>query len=80
MFFYTYILKCVDGKLYIGSTENLDRRLSEHQSGHVISTSNRRPLNLVYYEACLSKKTAGERERYFKTGYGREFLRKRLKD
>lgn len=78
MFHYTYVLKCSDGKLYIGSTSDLKRRLHEHASGGVRTTRVRLPIDLVYYEACLSKERAGERERYFKTGYGRAFLKKRL--
>ena len=77
-FFYTYVLKCSDGKLYIGSSSDLKRRISEHLLGGVHSTKNRRPITLLYYEACRSKKLAEKRERYFKTGFGRAFLHKRL--
>jgi len=39
-----------DGKRYIGSTNDLDRRLDEHNNGKVFSTKNRRPLKLNYYQ------------------------------
>ncbi len=78
MFHHTYALLCFDGKLYIGYTDNLMRRLKEHKSGKVHTTLRRLPVELVYYEACLTKTKAMERERYFKTGYGRGFLSKRL--
>jgi putative endonuclease len=48
---YTYILQCADGTYYTGSTKNLDRRLSEHQSGEGANyTRKRLPVELVYYE------------------------------
>ena len=77
--YYTYVLKSnKDNKLYIGYTENLKKRFEEHGVGKVDATRNRRPLILVYYEACLSKKNALKREKYFKTGFGRKFLKDRV--
>jgi len=79
MFFFTYVLRGKkDGRLYIGSTSNLEARIKLHNQGGVKSTKNRRPLELVYYEACLSKQKAERREKYFKTGYGRGFLKNRM--
>lgn len=78
-FYYTYVLKSKkDGKLYIGSTSDLITRLKAHNSGDVESTKSRRPLELVYYEACLDKNKAAKREKYFKTGFGHKFLYDRL--
>jgi len=58
-----YILKSrEDGKLYIGYTDNLKKRLKEHNLGLVRSTKTRRPLYLVYYEAYASKQDAMQRE------------------
>jgi putative endonuclease len=77
--FYTYVLKStLDDKCYIGFTENLKRRFEEHNTGQVQSTAKRRPLKLIYYEACLSKDKAIKREKYFKTGFGRRFLKNRI--
>jgi len=76
--FYTYVLKSKkDSKLYIGHTNNLRKRLEEHSKGFVRSTEIRRPLDLVYYEACLDEYKAIKREKYFKTGFGRRFLKNR---
>lgn len=75
---YTYVLHCSDGKFYIGSTVDLKKRISEHERGLVRSTSGRLPVKLVYYEACLNLKRARKREKYFKTGFGRRFLRSRI--
>jgi len=78
--FYTYILQSQkDGKNYIGFTKNLKLRFEQHQKGLVESTKNRRPLKLIYYEACLIQGDATKREKYFKTHYGKMFLKKRLK-
>lgn len=65
--------------LYKGYTDNLERRLKEHKKGLVEATKNKRPLKLVYYEAYQNKKDAVARERFFKTGWGRNYLRKILK-
>ena len=77
--FYTYVLKSKkDNKLYIGYTNNLKRRIEEHNSGLVKSTAYRIPLELIYYEACVNKYKAIKREKYFKTGFGRRFLNNRI--
>jgi putative endonuclease len=77
--FYTYVLLSEQDKsFYIGFTEGLEKRLIEHQKGLVASTAHRRPLRLIYYEACLNSNDAIKREKYFKTGFGRRFLRNRL--
>ncbi|MBU0708810.1 GIY-YIG nuclease family protein [Patescibacteria group bacterium] len=77
--YYTYVLQSLkDNNLYIGFTDNLDQRLSEHNNGRVTATKSRRPLKLVYYEACLNKRKALLREKYFKTGFGRRYLKSRI--
>lgn len=77
--FYTYVLKSSkDEKLYIGFTNNLKRRFFEHNQGNIKATKNRRPFQLVYYEASLIEDLAIKREKYFKTGFGRRFLKERI--
>ena len=79
MFYYTYILKSKkDGKLYIGWTDDLKQRILIHNKGLVDATKYRRPLILEYYEACKDKTKAIKREKYFKTGFGRRFLKNRI--
>ena len=81
MMFYTYVLESEkDHDLYIGWTDDLVHRIKYHNAGHVPSTKDRIPLRLVYYEACLSKKKAIEREKQLKSGYGRKYLVRRIKD
>jgi len=78
--FYTYILHSKkDNDLYHGYTTDLTQRFEQHANGYVESTKYRRPLKLIYYEACCSKTDALQRERYFKSYRGRQFLQKRLK-
>ena len=80
MMFYTYVLQSEkDGDFYIGFTIDLKQRFDNHQRGAVESTKYRRPLKLIYYEACLESNDAAKREKYFKTHLGRMFLKKRLK-
>jgi putative endonuclease len=77
--FYTYVLKSLkDKKLYVGFSEDLEKRIKSHNSGKVEATRLRRPFKLVYYEACLNKNQALKREKYFKTGFGRRYLRGRI--
>jgi len=78
---YVYILlSWKDKKFYIGFTDDLKRRLKEHNSGKNISTKSRLPLKLIYYEAHLSKADAMRRERYFKTDKGKSSLRQMLRE
>jgi len=77
--YYTYVLESKkDQSLYIGFTNDLKRRFTEHVSGKAPATKFRRPLELIYYEACLSEEAALKREQYFKTGFGRRYLKNRL--
>ncbi len=61
--FYVYILKSeADGKLYIGRTADIQKRINEHKNGMSASTKHRLPIQLVYYEAYKSEKDASLRE------------------
>lgn len=78
--YYVYVLlSAKDGDLYKGYTRDLAGRFEQHQKGAVPSTRDRRPLELVYYEACISQTDALKREKYFKTYRGHMFLKGRLK-
>lgn len=79
MFHYLYIIHSQkDGKFYTGITSDLRKRIKEHNSGKNISTSYRRPLKLIYYEAYLLKEDAEAREKYLKTSMGKRVLKKQL--
>ena len=65
--FYVYLIKSKkDGKLYNGSTNDLKRRILEHNQGSNRSTKYRGPFELVYYEAYKSEEDARARERNLK--------------
>lgn len=60
---YTYIIKCRDGSLYTGWTNDLDRRLREHNAGKGAKyTKSRRPVILAYFETFETKEEAMSRE------------------
>ncbi len=78
--YYVYILYSEkDGGLYIGYTTDLKRRIAEHQKGLSKSIKHRLPIRLVHYEAFAENADARAREKYLKSGYGREQLRSQLK-
>ncbi len=80
MFSYVYILKSLkDGKMYIGCTNDLNRRLREHNQGKSFATKARTPFEIVYFEGYRNREYAEERERFFKTGWGRQYIKKNLK-
>lgn len=63
MAYWLYILRCGDGTLYTGTTDDVARRLAVHQSGKGAKyTRGRGPLTLAYQEACADKSTALRRE------------------
>ena len=74
-FFIVYVLRSLkDGRRYTGMTSDLKRRLDEHKRGVVISTRNRCPMELIYTEEFENKVEAARREKFLKTGSGRQFL------
>lgn len=77
--YYFYVLENDDQKLYFGSTNDLKRRLKEHQSGKTITTKNSH-WELIYYEAYKSESDARVREERIKY-YGQAWaqLKKRIK-
>jgi putative endonuclease len=78
---YTYVVQSKkDGLFYSGCTNNLNNRIKDHKNGKVLSTKHRLPIKLVYYEVCLNRKDAYQREKYFKSGMGRRYIKNRLKN
>ena len=67
MRFYTYMLKCADGRFYVGHTDNLEARIAGHQSGIVGGyTKSRRPVELVWYQEFATRYEAIAAERQIK--------------
>jgi putative endonuclease len=80
--YYVYYLQSKNnsGHNYVGYSENLKKRILEHNSRRVKSTKPYTPWMLIFYEAYLSKKDAKRREKYLKTTKGRKALKIMLKD
>ncbi len=58
-YFYVYILQCFDKTYYVGHTDNLERRMVEHQEGKgALHTKKKLPVKLVYVERCASRSEA----------------------
>ena len=74
--FFVYVMKSQkDGRFYKGMTNNLERRIYEHNKGKHKSTRPFCPWILVYHEEYNSREEARKRELYLKSGSGREFIR-----
>ncbi len=80
--YYMYVLKSLkDNNIYLGSTNDLRRRLSEHNTGKVPSTKARRPFELRYYEAYSTEREARHRESSLKKdGRALAQLKRRISD
>lgn len=79
--YYVYLLQSeLDNSWYIGYTNEIGRRLTEHNSGKSYYTKRKMPWKLIYYEVSFNKLDAIAREKYLKTGMGRRFLKNRLKN
>lgn len=62
--------------IYVGLTTNLEKRLKQHNKGYTKSTKPFRPFEIIYFEEVETRILARKREKYFKSGIGKEFLRK----
>jgi putative endonuclease len=76
---YVYVVSNKSGQWYTGCTNDLKRRITEHNSGKSTYTKYRGPYDLIYYEASLSDKDAYTREKYLKSGMGKRYIKNRLK-
>lgn len=77
---YVYILKCIaePDRHYVGATDNLPKRLSDHNAGKVSHTSKFKPWRLNTYIAFHDRDRAFAFEKYLKSHSGRAFAKKRL--
>ena len=74
--YFVYILKSLkNGSYYKGFTNNISRRISEHNSGKTSSNKKLAPFKLIHVEICQTREEARKLEKFFKTGYGREIIR-----
>ena len=73
-----YALINKNNRIYVGMTKNLYKRLIDHNSGRVFSTKGFRPWEILYHEECGDRKNTRAREKYFKSGIGKESLKNKL--
>lgn len=77
---YVYVLESAkDKRWYTGISNDLRKRFAQHQQGLSTWTKGRGPFTVIYYEACLNADDARSREKYLKSGPGKQYLRNRLK-
>ena len=81
MICYVYVIKSINfDYTYVGQTKDIKTRLEEHNRGKTRSNKRFRPFELVYFERFETRSEAVKRERYLKSGSGREYLKEKLKD
>lgn len=73
-----YGLRCNDGRLYVGCTNDLERRIKDHESGKCKYTASRKPFTLQFSISLPDKYLAFDLERYLKRGSGRSFIKRHL--
>lgn len=73
---FVYILRCNDGRAYVGCSSKLNKRLDYHKNGYVSYTKSRRPLQLIMYLVFKDKYKAFEFEKYLKSGSARAFTKR----
>lgn len=79
MTYYVYILKSkVAKKTYVGHTNNLERRVFEHDNGKSLFSKRYRPWAVFYVEDIADESEAIRREKYFKSAAGRRWMKKNL--
>ena len=77
--YYVYVLKSLKRKyLYVGMTENPERRIVQHQSGKEKTTAPYRPFEILLIEKLPTRADARKREKYLKSGVGKEWVKKVL--
>jgi len=76
---FVYILKGKNGQLYKGITNNIDKRLHQHELGQSRTTKNMGGFDLVHVELCNSRLEARKLEKFYKSGFGREVLEELFK-
>lgn len=75
---YVYFLELQNGDIYVGSTNDLRRRVASHEEGQVTSTKPHLPITLKSYIAVQTEENARKLEKYFKSGSGKAFANKRF--
>lgn len=76
--YFVYVIKSANHfRFYVGITENVERRLDEHNSGRTKSTKGWTPWNLFFFETFNTRRSARDREKYLKSGYGKQWIKEK---
>lgn len=79
--YFVYILQSEkDRALYVGYTNDLRKRIKMHNLGKIFSTKSRKPFSIIYYEAHRNKNDALMREKFLKSGWGKNYIKRVLKN
>ncbi|MFN0255022.1 GIY-YIG nuclease family protein [Pedobacter ureilyticus] len=74
--FYIYAIKSeADGRIYVGFSADVEKRLKEYNAGKTKSTKGYKPWVLIYTEQVAGRIAARNKEKYYKSGIGKEFLK-----
>ncbi|MDO8517862.1 MAG: GIY-YIG nuclease family protein [bacterium] len=74
--YWVYALKSnIQKYIYVGMTNDIDRRIAEHNAGRAKTTKPYAPFKLIYSETAGDRQSARKREKYLKSGIGKEFLK-----
>ncbi|MEW7289744.1 GIY-YIG nuclease family protein [Aquimarina sp. 2304DJ70-9] len=77
---YVYVLRSLkDDRFYVGMSQDVDKRLKEHNLGKTQSTKGYRPWEIILIEEYPDRITARKREKYLKSGYGKQWLKNKYK-
>jgi len=77
--YYVYVIYSEKAdKFYVGQTRNLEQRINKHNFGRGRYTSNKGDWSLKYFEEAESRGEAMKKEKFFKTGRGREYWKSKL--
>lgn len=73
---YVYVLKSLkDNRFYVGMSQDVNKRFKDHNLGKAKSTKGYRPWILIHQEEHPNRITARNREKYLKSGYGKQWLK-----
>ncbi len=77
--FFVYAIRCDNDSVYIGQTQDLQKRWKEHLAGQAADwTSQHKPVSIVHYEEYTSREEGVAREKWLKTGFGRKWIRREI--
>jgi len=78
--YYVYVIQSeVDNRLYVGLSKDCKKRLQSHNNGETFSTKGYRPWQLVYLEEVGTRNQERKREKYLKSGTGKEYIKNLVK-